>query len=98
MVPSESPRGSLEVPDLRTFNKPSGDVPGTSRASWAIVTVTGNKHYKQKILNDCLYNDRIAVSEGIDIDKASASKSKCIFSYINGLGFNRVSEIGVMIY
>ena len=60
--------------------------------------VTGNKHYKQKILNYCLYNDRIAVSEGIDIDKASASKSKCIFSYINGLGFNRMSEIGFMIY
>ena len=34
MVPQESPKGRLEVPDVRTFRGPSGDIPGTSCAGW----------------------------------------------------------------
>ena len=37
--------------------------------------IKGNKQYKQKFLNECLYNDRIDFSEGIDVNKASASKN-----------------------
>ena len=32
LVPQESFEGSLEVPDVRTFRRTSGDVPGTSLA------------------------------------------------------------------
>ena len=34
LVPGESFECPLEVPDVRTFRGPSGDVPGTSRAGW----------------------------------------------------------------
>ena len=34
LVPYESSEGPLDVPDVRTFRRPSGDVPGTSRAGW----------------------------------------------------------------
>ena len=32
-----SPKSPLEVPDVRTFSGPSGDVPGMLRAGWELI-------------------------------------------------------------
>ena len=49
-----------------------------------------------------LYDDRIDVSEGIDVNKTSASKECIICHYWSlldeGLSFNRLSSMVVMIY
>ena len=37
LVPLESPEGTLEVPDVRTFRGSSGNVSGKSRAGWVII-------------------------------------------------------------
>ena len=50
LVPWESPEGPLEVPDVRTFRGPSGDVPETSCAGWVKTLV---KH----ISGDCKCNN-----------------------------------------
>ena len=36
LVPYESLERPLEVPDVKTFRKPLGDVPGKSRAGWVV--------------------------------------------------------------
>ena len=37
LVPKESPEDPQDVPDVRTFRRPSGDVSGTSLAGWVEV-------------------------------------------------------------
>ena len=47
-----------------------------------------------------LYYNRIYVSEGIDVNKTSASKECdiCHYWYFLNYSFNQMSAIGVMIY
>ena len=45
------PEGSLEVPDVRTFRGPSGNVPGTSRAGWVVAyEYQKNKQVQKKLI------------------------------------------------
>ena len=67
-----------------------------------------SKYYSQGFLNDYLYKllflyfDRIGVSEGININKTSASKEydTCHYWYFleKSLSIKRMSAMGVMIY
>ena len=69
-----------------------------------IIIITIN--YLWKIFHEnniaMLYYDRIGLSEGIDVDKTSTSRyciicHHCYF-YIEGISFNRLSTISVMMY
>ena len=51
LVPWESPEGPLEVPDVRTFRGPSGDVHGTSRAGWVLPVLGQWKNSSRKHFN-----------------------------------------------
>ena len=49
-----------------------------------------------------LCQDTVEVSEGIDVNKTSASKEYSTYHYwyfwIKGLSFNQMSAVGVMMY
>ena len=51
MVSWEFPEGPLEVPDVRTFRGPLGDVHGTSRAGWDIMFFTWKLWIRIAFLN-----------------------------------------------